>query len=242
MVGGGLGFLSHTPDCFEGVIIMFVNRPWAIQVFVMNIHNPFMHCVTSQCAFKLCDVVMLLHAVTMVTTKQQASSATPSPSRVSLNAISHQDSSTQWSKLRIWKVCYAKYIKLTRQESSQFHLYIICVWQKRERMVCAKWQGNALDWCYWIALPASPVVQSSNTVSCVSLSFHTHPRVLAIIINIGCIPTCYDTHANINDNYKCGGWSALEPTRDTEPHTFMRLMGCVLWFASESRFASTKWI
>ena len=23
--------------------------------------------------------------------------------------------------------------------------------------VCAKWQWNALDWCYWIALPAKPV-------------------------------------------------------------------------------------
>ena len=41
--------------------------------------------------------------------------------------------------------------------------------------VCAKWQWNALDWCYWIALPASPVLQSSNTVSCVSLPFRTHP-------------------------------------------------------------------
>ena len=28
--------------------------------------------------------------------------------------------------------------------------------------VCAKWQWNALDWCYWIVLPASPVVQSSK--------------------------------------------------------------------------------
>ena len=36
--------------------------------FVMNIHNPFMHCVTSQYVFKMCDVIMLLHAVTMVTT------------------------------------------------------------------------------------------------------------------------------------------------------------------------------
>ena len=24
--------LSHTPHCFEGVRIMFVNRPWAIHV------------------------------------------------------------------------------------------------------------------------------------------------------------------------------------------------------------------
>ena len=50
---------------------MLVNPPWAIQVFVMNIHNPFMHCVMSQYVFKLHDVIMLLHAVTMVTTQQQ---------------------------------------------------------------------------------------------------------------------------------------------------------------------------
>ena len=47
--------------------------------------------------------------------------------------------------------------------------------------VCAKWQWNALDWCYCIALPASPVVQSSNTVSCVSLLFRTYPCVLSIL-------------------------------------------------------------
>ena len=65
------------------------------------------------------------------------------------------------------------------------HLNSVCthyVCDKSENArVCAKWQWNALDWCYWIALPASPVVQSSNTVSCVSLSFRTHPCVLAII-------------------------------------------------------------
>ena len=64
------------------------------------------------------------------------------------------------------------------------HLNSVCthyVCDKSENArVCAKWQWNALDWCYWIAFPASPVVQSSNTVSCVSLSFRTHPCVLAI--------------------------------------------------------------
>ena len=33
---------------------------------VMNIHNPFMHCVTSQCVFKPCDVIMLTRAVTII--------------------------------------------------------------------------------------------------------------------------------------------------------------------------------
>ena len=65
------------------------------------------------------------------------------------------------------------------------HLNSVCthyVCDKSENArVCAKWQWNALDRCYWIALPASPVVQSSNTVSCVSLSFRTHPCVLAIV-------------------------------------------------------------
>ena len=64
------------------------------------------------------------------------------------------------------------------------HLNSVCthyVCDKSESAcVCAKWQWNALDWCYLIALPASPVVQSSNTVSCVSLSFRTHLCVLAI--------------------------------------------------------------
>ena len=41
--------------------------------------------------------------------------------------------------------------------------------------VCAKWQWNALNWCYWIALPASPDVQSSNTVRFTVIS-HTPVR------------------------------------------------------------------
>ena len=68
------------------------------------------------------------------------------------------------------------------------HLNSVCthyVCDKSENArVCAKWQWNALDWCYWVALPASPVVQSSNTVSRVSLSFRTHPCVLAIIFHL----------------------------------------------------------
>ena len=58
--------LSHMPHCFEGVRIMFMNHPWAIQVLVMNIHNPFIHCVKSQCVLKPRDVIMLMHAVTIV--------------------------------------------------------------------------------------------------------------------------------------------------------------------------------
>ena len=57
-----------------------------------------------------------------------ASSATSSPCRVSLNGKFHQDSSTQWSKLRIWKICSSNYIKLTRQKSFNSVYTIICVW------------------------------------------------------------------------------------------------------------------
>ena len=45
---------------------MFMNGPWAIHVLVMNIHNPFMHCATSQYVFKPRDVIMLMHDVTIV--------------------------------------------------------------------------------------------------------------------------------------------------------------------------------
>ena len=38
---------------------------------VMNIHNPFMHCATSQCVFKMRDVIMLMRAVTIVAAWQQ---------------------------------------------------------------------------------------------------------------------------------------------------------------------------
>ena len=59
-----LGKLSHTPHCFEGARIIFMN-PWAIQVFIMNIHNPFMPCATSQYVFEPRDVIMLMRAVTI---------------------------------------------------------------------------------------------------------------------------------------------------------------------------------
>ena len=46
--------------------------------------------------------------------------------------------------------------------------------------VYSKWQWNALEWRYRIALQALLVMQSSNTVSCVSMSFRTHPCGLAM--------------------------------------------------------------
>ena len=62
---------------------------------------------------------------------------------------------------------------------------IQCVCDKSEKArACAKWQRKSLDWCYRIAFPASPILQSCDTVSCVSQSFRAHPCVLAIGANV----------------------------------------------------------
>ena len=137
---------------------MFFESPQGNSSLVMNIHA-------------LCEIVWHHNAAVCSHNGNIATalSATPSPSRVTLNGMFHQDSSTQWSKLRIWKICNAKYIKLIRQEPSQFRLYIICV--IKARMHGCVWNDSETH---------SPVMQSSNTVSCVSLSFRTRPWVLAI--------------------------------------------------------------
>ena len=49
---------------------MFMNCPWAIEVLVRNIYDPFMHCAASQYVFKPRDVIMLMRAVTIVAAKQ----------------------------------------------------------------------------------------------------------------------------------------------------------------------------
>ena len=58
--------LSNMPHCFEGVRIMFMNRPWANHVIAMNIHNLFLHCATSQYVFKPREFIMLMYDVTIV--------------------------------------------------------------------------------------------------------------------------------------------------------------------------------
>ena len=119
-----------------------------------------------------------------ITCWHMAPSATQLPCRVPLNGMFHQNSAKQWNKLRIWKICNytSKFFVLNTLDKSHrnsVRAQYVCDKSENAR-VCAKWQWNKLDWCYWIALPASPVVQSSNTVSCVSLSFRTHPCVLTI--------------------------------------------------------------
>ena len=57
--------ITHA-SLFRGGEDHVCESPLGDSCFVMNIHNPFMHCVTSQYVFKLRDVIMLLHAVTIV--------------------------------------------------------------------------------------------------------------------------------------------------------------------------------
>ena len=67
-------------------------------------------------------------------------------------------------------------IKLNTSHLNSVCTQYVCDKSKNAR-VCLKWQWNALDWCYGIAPPASPVMQSSNTVSlCFTVISHTPMR------------------------------------------------------------------
>ena len=93
--------------------------------------------------------------------------------------MAHAHKSPLRQASNIWHVSVIGDYSFAKEYGACILAKYVCDKSKNAR-VCAKWQWNALDWCYWIALAASPVVQSSNTLSCVSLSFHTHPCVLAI--------------------------------------------------------------
>ena len=192
MLSKDIGIITHAP-LFRGGEDHVCESPLGDSCFVINIHNPFMHCVTSQYVFKLRDVIMLMRSVTIVAAYQQRRP----PHRYHVASLQmacftknqqRNGTNCQFEKY----VTTSNYFVLNSLDKS--HLNSVCthyVCDKSENArVCAKWQWNALDWCYWIALPASPVVQSSNTVSCVSLSFRTHPCVLTI-----------ETHVFISPNH-----------------------------------------
>ena len=177
MLGRCLKLLSHTPHCFEGMRIMFMNRAWAIQVFVMNNHNPFMHCATSQYVFKLRDVMMLVHAVPIVALSNSTVCHTvtmlrPFKWHVSPRLNKRNGTNCEFEKY----VTMSSFFVLNSLDKS--HLNPVCtqyVCDKSENArVCAKWQWNALDWCY------SPGVQSSNT-----------SRVRFTVISYTPVRSCY---------------------------------------------------
>ena len=96
-------FITHAP-LFRGVRIMFVNRP-----------GRFMFCNEySKPIHALSDVTILIqtawrhnadaccHNSSRLAT---APSATQLPYSVPLNGMFHQESTMQWNKLQIWKIC-----------------------------------------------------------------------------------------------------------------------------------------
>ena len=57
--------ITHVP-LFRGGADHVYESPLGDSCLVMNIHNPFMHCATSQYVFKPRDVIMLTRAVTII--------------------------------------------------------------------------------------------------------------------------------------------------------------------------------
>ena len=177
---------------------MFMNRPWIIQVWVINIHNPFKHYAMSQYVLKPRDVIMLMSAVTIVaafgnsTVRHTVTMSRPFKWHVSPRL---SNAMGQIANLKnILRVIFVLY-SLDKSHLNSVCTQYVCDKSENAR-VCAKWQWNALDWCYWIALPASPVVPSTYTVSCVSLSFHKHTCVLPMQQNMA-VPSYVQALYNI---------------------------------------------
>ena len=91
-------FITHAP-LFRGGAAYVYELPLGDSCLIMNIHNPFMHCVMSQYMFKSRDVIMLNNRINVATIMY----ATASPCSVPLNGVFHQDSGKQWNKLQIYK-------------------------------------------------------------------------------------------------------------------------------------------
>ena len=133
---------------FRGGAAYVYESPLSDSSLVMNIHNPFRHCITSQYMFKPRDVIMPKNRISVATITY----ATALLCRVPLNGMFHQDSATQWNKLRIWKISnFGMSNSLGKRHLNSVWTQYVCDKSENAR-ACAKWQWNALDWCYWIAL------------------------------------------------------------------------------------------
>ena len=62
--------IKHAP-WFRGGADYVYESPLGDSSLVMNIHNLFMHCATSQYVFRPHDVMMLMHAVTIDAASQK---------------------------------------------------------------------------------------------------------------------------------------------------------------------------
>ena len=102
-VGGGQYFsdlfITHAPLFWGGADHVY-ESPLGDSCFVMNIHNPFMHChlcyvtIRFQTVWRHNSDVCCHNGSSLAT----AQSATLLPCRVPLNGMFHQDSATQWNK------------------------------------------------------------------------------------------------------------------------------------------------
>ena len=116
-------FITHAP-LFRGGAAYIYESPLGDACLVMNIHNPFVHCVTSQYVFKPRDVIMLNNRINIATITY----ATASPCRVPLNGMFHQDPAMQWNKLQIEMISNFVESNSFRQAPSQFRLDTTCMW------------------------------------------------------------------------------------------------------------------
>ena len=135
--------ITHAP-LFQGGAAYVYESPLGDSCLVMNIHNPFMHCVTSQYVFKLCDAIIPNNLVSIATIKF----ATASPSHIPLNGMFHQDSAIQLKncefKRLISLLCPIHYTS-TISIPFEHNMYMIKV--RMPRCVC-----DMTVKCIWLVL------------------------------------------------------------------------------------------
>ena len=140
----------------------------SVSVLIINMYNPFMHCVTSQysngIASYWCCVLSQSQQHNNSSTRHTVTSL-----QQLLNDMFHQHSSTQWSKLRIWKIYSNIYIYISNSPDKAY--LIPCIHDRsviRVRTdVCVRKMMVKLTWLVLLVCTTSSlVVQSSSTVSC----------------------------------------------------------------------------
>ena len=177
-----LYYITHAP-VFRGGAAYVYESPLGNSSLVINIQNPLMHCVASQY-----DVIMLNNRISVATITY----ATASPCRVPLNDIFHQNSATQRSRLRIWKISKSVVSNLLgKGYTIPFGQDIYVIKARTSRGV--RDDNETHSTCVTGLL--SRLRQSHNPVT-QSRAFqchvaHTHACVLAILTCLCSIQHCY---------------------------------------------------
>ena len=192
--------ITHAPLFRRGGDYVCVS-PWGHSSWLIYINSPFIQCVASQFVFKPRDVIMLLRAVAI------APSAMLSPWRVPLNGMFHNDSATHWCKMRIKKkkiqVTFFYQIRQTRAISIPFIHSMGVI--KAMSYGCVQ---NDSETHYTGVTGLHPRLRhsckSSNAVLYISLSFRTHPGVLAI--ESYCYWHCWQQYCCLKVRNNCKSW------------------------------------